>query len=306
MNFAVCIQEPDNAVIGAECAALTGVFPEADGFASTSDIAAVSRAAYLRFGARAIAHAETLDELLAQISSSRFPTEDFRIELTRLSDAPKLSKTSELETIIAVADAMDAYPNLKSPTHRFALVIRKEGLWFGEIVAEPDRSWERHDGKPYRTSSSLPSRLSRALVNLISKPGEVVLDPCCGTGSILLEAVAIGATAHGADNNPRMVGMSRANLAHFGYSATVEFADARVWARRGDAVVTDLPYGKNSLTTEENLRGILNHAATLAPKGVFVAGADISDWLTAAGYGDVRVYSAAKSTGFVRHVHVAG
>ena len=58
------------------------------------------------------------------------------------------------------------------------------------------------------------------------QPGQTVYDPCCGTGSILLQARALGITAFGSDRNPLMVDMTRGNLAHFGYTVEVTAQDA--------------------------------------------------------------------------------
>ena len=59
-------------------------------------------------------------------------------------------------------------------------------------------------------------KLSRALVNLSRvRPGEVFLDPFCGTGSLLLEAYEIGAFPVGSDLDSRMVRGARRNMEGF-------------------------------------------------------------------------------------------
>ena len=228
--------------------------------------------------------------------------EAFRVEFLRLSDRIQVGKR---EAILAIANVLDAAPNLDAPAHRFLLAVEEDGFWFGEIVTEVDRSYAQHDAKPCRTSSSLPSRLARVLVNLVVPEARTILNPCCGTGSILLEAQAIGVTAYGIDWNPRMVTMSRQNLASFGYGAPVELGDARNWHRTGDALVADLPYGRFLHTRQEVILGILEAGARLAPVAVYVAAKDISGWLWEAGYGEVQVLRAPKTAGFVRYIHRA-
>jgi tRNA (guanine10-N2)-dimethyltransferase len=63
----------------------------------------------------------------------------------------------------------------------------------------------------------LPPKLAQTIVNLASGPVEptldnVVLDPFCGTGVILQEALLMGYGAYGTDLEPRMVDYTRANL----------------------------------------------------------------------------------------------
>jgi 23S rRNA G2445 N2-methylase RlmL len=109
--------------------------------------------------------------------------------------------------------------------------------WLGELLTENEHLADDAAGV---LQLSLPA----ALVNLVAPPARSILDPFCGTGSILLEAQALSMTAFGVDSNPRMVGMSSRNLAHFGYPTQVELGDALTTSRSADAMITDLPYGR--------------------------------------------------------------
>ena len=53
------------------------------------------------------------------------------------------------------------------------------------------------------------------LIELFSKPAEYVLDPFCGVGTTLVEAVRLGRTAIGVDLNPIATMVSRAKLTFF-------------------------------------------------------------------------------------------
>ncbi len=289
-------------MVAAECAALTGGMPEGDGFVNCASIDGVERAAYLRFGAIQLAQAVTLDGLLADIAGLQIVAAAFRVEIVML---PGGASVPGFATMTAVADLIEGDPQLVVPRRRFVIVSRHEGFWFGEIGQTPDGGWKRHDAKPLRTSSSLPSRLCRAIVNLAVRPGNVVLNPCCGTGSFLLEAVSMGAEAYGIDHNPKMVWMSRRNVAHFGYAASVEQGEARGWERRGDVLLADLPYDRNCKTTEANVREIIDSSVSLAPRSVFVAEIDLTAWLSEAGYSQIRVYKVPKTPRFTRYVHCA-
>jgi len=300
--FALCIHDRDNELVAAECAALTGARPDDDGFARCTSIDRVGRAAYLRFGASRLAQAQTLEAMLGEIARLRIQAEAFRVEILMLAGGEPVPG---FQTMTAVADLIEGDPNLTGPLRRFVVVSRRDGFTFGEILRTADGVWKRHDEKPLRTSSSLPSRLCRAIVNLAVRPGDVVMNPCCGTGSFLLEAASMGVEAHGMDHNPRMVWMSRENVVHFGYcpSPSVEQSEANEWKRTGDVVLTDLPYDRNCKTTDANVREILNSAVNLAPRGVFVAEIDLTGWLREAGFSRVTVYQVPKTPRFTRYVH---
>lgn len=84
-------------------------------------------------------------------------------------------------------------------------------------VPETEGFKERSKERPYVTSGiSLSSRLARLLVNIsgVSK-GQVLLDPFCGSGTILGEALLKGADCIGIDRNHGSVERTKDNLAWF-------------------------------------------------------------------------------------------
>jgi tRNA G10 N-methylase Trm11 len=88
---------------------------------------------------------------------------------------------------------------------------------WGVTVYIPDAESfrERSTERPYVTSGiSLSSRLARLLVNIagVSK-GQVLLDPFCGSGTILGEALLKGVDCIGVDRNHGSVERTKKNLA---------------------------------------------------------------------------------------------
>ncbi len=82
-------------------------------------------------------------------------------------------------------------------------------------VPETQRFKERSTKRPYVTSGiSLSSRLARLLVNIsgVSK-GQVLLDPFCGSGTVLGEALLKGVDCIGIDRNHGSVERTKDNLA---------------------------------------------------------------------------------------------
>ncbi|MBN1934952.1 MAG: methyltransferase [Anaerolineae bacterium] len=300
--LALCIRQDGNELVAAECQNLTGGAPAPDGVAACCTLDHIASAAYVKTGLRLIARGPTLPDLVEAVRCADFDADRFRIEVQRLTDRFGVHKR---ECMVALANAIGANPNLDAPRHRFLALLREDGFYFGEILVESGSSYLRHDEKPCRTSTSLPSRVARAMVNLVAPPARSILNLCCGSGSILLEACALGLDVRGIDWNWKMVEMSRNNLAHFGYAATVERGDAREATQIADAVVTDLPYGRYLVLDEETVKGILARAALLAPVGVFAAGSDITPWLQEAGYTGVEVYRIRKHAGFIRYIHRA-
>lgn len=304
----ICAQMRGNELVAPECQSLTGGLPDPSGVAVCQTLDGVPRSAYVRTGLRCYAEAPTLEELTAQIAAAPLDADGFQIDFLRMDESCPVGKQ---EAVVAAANAINTYPDLHNPRHRFLLVAQPGRLWFGEILAETQASFKQHDAKPYRTSSSLPSRLARALVNLVHGPGEgaitSILDPFCGSGSILLEAQALGLAARGVDRNFKMTGMTRLNLAYFGYKGEVLRGNALNCPFEADAIVTDLPYGRllEDISTTDGLPAILRHLRGLAPRAVYLAEQDLSALISAAGYEDIQVYRVRKHERMSRFVHVA-
>ena len=88
-------------------------------------------------------------------------------------------------------------------------------------------------------------RMARTLVNIAcTHTGDVLLDPFCGTGGILIEAGLLGMNAVGSDFDPMMIHGSKRNAR----DAALMLADAASLPFRDrsiDAIVTDFPYGQS-------------------------------------------------------------
>ena len=98
------------------------------------------------------------------------------------------------------------------------------------------------------------------MVNLALPSGDgQLLDPFCGTGGLLIEAVDCGLAASGSDLDGEMVAATRENLRHFGFTAMLEQGDAAVVVRqmRPAAIATDPPYGRSASTAREPLKVLI-------------------------------------------------
>jgi modification methylase len=56
--------------------------------------------------------------------------------------------------------------------------------------------------------------LARQAIEAYSDPGELILDPMCGIGTTLVEAIHTGRQAIGVELDPRWAKLARANVEH--------------------------------------------------------------------------------------------
>jgi tRNA (guanine10-N2)-dimethyltransferase len=167
---------------------------------------------------------------------------------------------------------VDKYPtakvNLKTPQRTFVGILTEDRFIFGvklaEIQAKPFVE-RRPRKKPFFHPSAMQAKLARCMINLAKpKAGETVLDPFCGTGTMLIEAKLIGCQAMGLDIQRRMAKGTMRNMAHFNVKPEgIIIADAKdPPLTRVDVVVTDPPYGISSTTMKRTTKQIIEEVLT--------------------------------------------
>ena len=155
---------------------------------------------------------------------------------------------------------------LENPDITVYLIFTNEENFFG--FSKRVREMKR----PIKTRKyphELDWKLTRVMINLIGlKKGKTVCDPFCGTGTTLLEAESMGIHAIGLDFDEKMCEMSKENLKVNGYKSQVIQSDFQELSRiseKFDGIVTDLPYGTSSKTSEKP-QEILKKFFSIMPK----------------------------------------
>jgi 23S rRNA G2445 N2-methylase RlmL len=107
----------------------------------------------------------------------------------------------------------------------------------------------QHDGRQIERPGALRPTVAAAMVNQAGEPSGTLLDPCCGSGTILTEAFARGWTVLGRDIDPPTVEIARANAPEAG----VEPGDARTLRLADETVaacVSNLPFGRRYIVSD--------------------------------------------------------
>lgn len=120
--------------------------------------------------------------------------------------------------------------------------------------------WQRRGrylpGSTAHPAKMLPAVAAKAITAYTS-PGELVLDPMCGIGTTLVEAVHLGRTAIGIECEPRWAELARANLDH---------AQNRGASGSG-AVITADARNAHTLTSDPHIAGKVALLLTSPPYG---------------------------------------
>ena len=157
-----------------------------------------------------------------------------------------LSDEATLTTATSLHNGMSG----KNP--RKVELIKFDNDWYKVIgVQDIDAYAKRDQGRPARDAKvgMLPPKLAQILINLCGplKEDSVVLDPFCGTGVLLQEALLMGYSAYGTDISERIVDFSKKNLDYFkfkNYKLSVGDATSFKWQEPINAVACEGYLGK--------------------------------------------------------------
>ncbi len=112
----------------------------------------------------------------------------------------------------------------KQHVQEYVIVGKQDGLVVGKTIAvQPFEEWNARDyGRPYADPKAgmLPPKVSRMVVNIADRSRDIgktlaqktLLDPFCGMGTVLSEALVMGWNVVGGDQSEDVIAKARKNL----------------------------------------------------------------------------------------------
>jgi tRNA G10 N-methylase Trm11 len=187
---------------------------------------------------------DNLAKFIDEIFVKYFPKRQRQLKLSlniRASDETQKSELSEeIRKIIRTVSQKNNFPVKILPTKKIAyeltpfdynkenlpsrgvelnLFVIKSKIYFGPTrwVTNPFKDIKQDEERPVRFFTHGTSiKLSRTLVTLANIPFDgIMLDPFCGTGTILIEGLKQGLKVIGVDKDQKCVRSSKTNLHHF-------------------------------------------------------------------------------------------
>jgi tRNA (guanine10-N2)-dimethyltransferase len=151
-----------------------------------------------------------------------------------------------------LSTATSLHNGLSGKNERKIELIKVNDEWYKVIGVQDIEAYAKRDqARPARDAfvGMLPPKLAQILINLCGplKAGATVLDPFCGTGVVLQEAILMGYRAYGTDISEKMIEYSDRNMKYFDFkNYKVEVGDAVSfkWAEKIDAVACEGYLGK--------------------------------------------------------------
>lgn len=247
-----------------------------------------SRSPFIRERLEIIYHGDSMAAILQQVESIRLTEATFKVIFIKLNDLAPDARISyeeqrsiERELGIHITGEADMH----HPDHVYG-ILAFGGRWYFGNYLKNKAIWLHHMKKPRNYSIALTTRLARAVANIaVPHPlGIKAIDPCCGIGTVLVEALSMGIGIVGRDINHFIVRGARENLAHFGLEGEVVVGAIANVSAQYDVAIVDMPYNLFSTITIDEQFSILLQARRIASKVVIISIEAIDGMITNAGF----------------------
>ena len=272
-------------------------------FFSDIDINA-SKSPFIKSKIKIIYSDESLDRMVRKIKEDNLSYDDFKVSYVK-SEQGDVQYEDRLEATRKIGFVVNGYPDMHKPRNPLA-VTKINGLWiFGEYERN-DFKWQKHNDKPYSYSNALGLRMARALVNIAMKDNEegTLIDPCCGVGTVVIEALDLGIKVKGCEISKQMAYNARENVEFLGYLRdTIVCYDMHKIKDKYHSAIIDIPYGLFSPVTLEEQKAIIHTARNICEKMVIVTFEDMEKFIVEAGFSVIDKCVVPKGN-FKRHILV--
>ncbi|XXM73003.1 TRM11 family SAM-dependent methyltransferase [Lysinibacillus sphaericus] len=282
--------------------ALFSVDSQSDIVESTYEIDP-SRSPFIKERLGVICEGGSIEELLEEVKKLE-SFDGFKIVFVQNPDHEKVGfkKLRKIEKEVGLH--MKGEAELVDPSIWLGILNTGDKWVIGEYTKN-EAIWLKHQWKPHSYSTALGTRVARAVVNIAAPETEGVklIDPCCGIGTVLVEALSMGIEIIGSDRNPLILSGVRENMEHFGLKGEVSLKDIREVTGHYDAAIIDFPYNLCSVITVEEQLEMLQSARRFASKVVIVTVEDVDPVIREAGFTITDRCKVTKAN-FVRQVIV--
>ncbi|WP_227521469.1 MULTISPECIES: TRM11 family SAM-dependent methyltransferase [Bacillus] len=269
-----------------------------------------SRSPFIRERIDVLIKATHFQELIEKAKALTETEQTYKVKYVHNVDHTEAEKASfkkrrDLERVVGMQ--VPGEPDLLNPDVTYGL-IQHNDHWYLGYYHKSEAVWLHHQNKPNSYSVALNTRVARSVVNIaVPQPNPTsikAIDPCCGVGTVLVEALSMNINMVGSDVNHLILPSARENIAHFGYHTSVIVKDIRDITEKYDVAIIDLPYNLCSVITPQEQLEMLQSTYSFAPKLVIITVEPIDEILQEAGFRIVDRGEVKKGS-FTREIIVA-
>ena len=266
-----------------------------------------SRSPFIKERIELFFEADTLQAIIEKSTQIDMGETTFKViflKINGLSEQDQVDYSGKRDVERQIGSAITGEADVHNPEVTFGLIPFEERWYFGRYL-QSEPIWFKHMKKPREYSTALSTRVARAVANIaVPEPeGVKAIDPCCGIGTVLVEALSMGIDIVGRDINPLVVEGSRENIAHFGLSGDVNLGPIAEVDENYDVAIIDMPYNLYTHATPADQLAILKDAHPFTEKLLVVTIETMDHMVKEAGF-VVTDRCTAKKGMFLREILV--
>lgn len=262
-----------------------------------------SRSAFIKQCISIIYTCDTLNDLVEKIIEENICYDNFKIRYIDLEDSSiAYAERRKIEYLVGFNIIGEA--DIHNPEVVLG-VANIDGKWIFGVLEDNKNTWNKHNHKPYSYSNALNVRVARSLVNIaIGNNLELKLvDPCCGIGTVVIEALSMGIDVIGYELNSFIADNAKKNLEFFGFNDVIVNCNMHEVDNKFDVAIVDLPYGVFTPVTLKEQLDIIKTSRKLADKVVLITFENMEHYFRYSGFNVTDSCIIAKGT-FKRYITV--
>lgn len=262
-----------------------------------------TRSRFIKSSISVIYQEDTLEDIIQNIKTDKLSYDNFKVTFVKY-DGIDVEYKNRLLAIKEIGLVITGEPDIHNP--RIILGVTKaNGKWLFGIYKQHDASWHIHDSKPYKYSNALGISLARSIINMAiaNDLNMKIIDPCCGIGTVILEALSQGLNIQGYEINAQIAANAKRNLEFFGYENVITTGDMHNINEHFDVAIVDLPYGLFTPTTIDIQREIIKTSRRISDKAIIITFEDMTNEIIDAGFYIMDSCKISKGK-FTRYINI--
>lgn len=245
----------------------------------------VSRSPFLKEKIEILHSSNSFSNIVKYVEEEKMSFNSYKVIYVKLCNND-VSYKERINCVREIGCRIKGTCDMHNPKDIIAL-LRFEDTWIIGKYIRNDLKWHIHENKPKNYSNSIGMRLARAVTNIAvgNDLNKSLIDPCCGVGTVVLEALSMNINIKGCEINKQIAANARRNLEFFGYDKdNIKCFDMHNITDKYDTAIIDLPYGLFTPISREEQVNIIKSARKIADNLVIILFEDMDDILISCGF----------------------
>lgn len=260
-----------------------------------------SRSPFIKHSISIMYSGDNLQDIVNKVTENNLHYEGFKVFYIK-SENGDVEYSERLRSVREIGLAIGGECEMHNPKVTFA-VSKIDGRWIFGIYEQNDYKWHEHNNKPHSYSNALSLRVAKAIVNIAvgNNLNCTLIDPCCGIGTVVIEALDLGIKVKGYELSKQIAGNARENLKFLGLDDVISNTNMHSMDEKFDVAIVDIPYGLFTATTLKEQIDIIKTSRKIADKLVIVTFENMDKHIISQGFDIIDQCCVSKSN-FVRYI----